>query len=57
MDKTSRTDWAAFDAITEEEAYANALADPDAQPDNTGRRIELRPEDGATVLERFHKAL
>ena len=37
-------DWAAFDALTEEEVMARALADPDAQPSTPeqlarGRRI------------------
>jgi len=32
-----KTDWAAFDAMTDEERYAAALSDPDAQP--------IRPED------------
>lgn len=30
--KTQQTDWAHLDAMTDEEAYANALADPDNPP-------------------------
>ena len=30
--KPSKTDWSHFDAMTEEERHAAALADPDAQP-------------------------
>jgi putative transcriptional regulator len=30
--KTASHDWRRFDALTEEEAHAAALADPDAQP-------------------------
>jgi putative transcriptional regulator len=30
--KTTRHDWSRFDAMTEEERHAAALADPDAQP-------------------------
>ena len=57
MSKPYQTDWAAFDAISEDEAYANALADPDNPPTVSGRPVRLRTEDGATVLERFRKAV
>lgn len=57
MSKHYQTDWVAFDAITEDEAFANALADPDNQPIMPGRPVRLRAEDGATVLERFRKAV
>jgi putative transcriptional regulator len=30
--KTQQTDWSHLDAMTDEEAYANALADPDNPP-------------------------
>jgi putative transcriptional regulator len=30
--KTDRSDWARFDAMTEEEVMANALSDPDNPP-------------------------
>ena len=32
MKKTGKHDWSRFDALTDEEAHAAALADPDAQP-------------------------
>ena len=36
---SSKTDWAAFDAITDDEAEAAARADPDAQPLPDGRTM------------------
>ena len=63
------TDWAAFDAMTEEERHAAALSDPDAQPANEEqlvrawrspqvrtlrRRLNLSQEQFA---QRFHLAL
>jgi hypothetical protein len=32
MKKTGKHDWSRFDALTDEEVHAAALADPDAQP-------------------------
>jgi putative transcriptional regulator len=32
MTKTANHDWQRFDALTDDEAHAAALADPDAQP-------------------------
>ena len=57
MNDISRTDWKAFDAITEEEALAGAMTDADNPPGPAGAVINLRPEDGETVLSRFRKAL
>jgi len=57
MNGTSGTDWAALEAMSDEEAYANALADPDAQPGPVGPEIDWQKEEGATILERFRKAL
>lgn len=57
MNDISKTDWDHLDKMTEEEIYANALSDPDNQPDNFGERIHLRKCDGTTLLERFRKAL
>lgn len=63
------TDWAAFDAMTEEERHSAALSDPDAQPANEEqlararrspqvralrRRLNLTQEQFA---QRFHLAL
>ena len=59
MNETSRTDWKRLQTMTDSEATANALADADNPP--VSEEIPLRllhlPEDGATLLERFHKAL
>ena len=57
MSDISRTDWQAFDSMTNEQAYANALSDPDNQPDNFGELVHLRKSDGTTLLERFRRAL
>ena len=56
-DKNDRTDWAALLRMTDEEAYANALSDPDCPPITNGISIHLRHEDGKNFLERFRKAL
>jgi putative transcriptional regulator len=37
------TDWAAFDAMTEEEVHAAALSDPDAQPLTPEQLARMRP--------------
>lgn len=42
--------------MTEEECWENAVNDPDNPPNAFGPRIDLRQEDGQTLLERFHKA-
>lgn len=47
----------ALDAITEKQAYANALNDPDNPLMNFGALVKLRKEDGRTLLECFRKAL
>ncbi len=38
----SKFDWSAFDALTEEEIHAAALADPDAQPLTEERLAKMR---------------
>ena len=59
-----KTDWARLDAMTDEEAEANALADPDAQPAREDRplhrmahakrvRFELRL-DRKAFADRYH---
>lgn len=57
MSEISKTDWEALNAMTDEQAYANALSDPDNPPDTFGERIHLRKSDGKTLLERFRKAI
>ena len=37
------TDWARFDAMTDEEVVAAALSDPDAQPLTPEQAARLRP--------------
>ena len=60
MDEDSRTDWKRVLNMTDAEVTANALKDPDSLPllstDET-KEIHLSEEDGATLLERFRKAL
>ena len=41
QEAASKTDWAALDAMTDDELHAAALSDPDAQP--------IRPEDLAKM--------
>ena len=50
-------DWMAFDAMTEEEVFANAMSDPDVSPYSNGPKVEMIKSDGRTVLERFRKAI
>ena len=60
MNEDSRTDWKRVLNMTDAEVTANALKDPDSLPllstDET-KEIYLSEEDGATLLERFRKAL
>ncbi len=60
MNENSRTDWKRVLNMTDAEVTANALKDPDNLPlPPTGgtKEIHLSEEDGATLLERFRKAL
>jgi putative transcriptional regulator len=43
-------DWAAFDALTDEEARAAALADPDAQPLTAEQLARMRPVSCAKLI-------
>jgi putative transcriptional regulator len=48
-------DWAALDAMTDEEVHAAALADPDAQPLTEERLARLKPVSHArTVRMKLH---
>ncbi len=38
-----QTDWAALDAMTDQEIYAAALADPDAQPLTDEQLAQMKP--------------
>ena len=57
MNNESKTDWAALEAMTDEQAYINAMNDPDNPPNVAAEPVALRKGDGATVLERFRKAI
>ena len=45
-----RTDWAAFDAMTEEELEANALSDPDNPPMTAEELTRMRPVPNAKAI-------
>lgn len=57
MNRTYQTDWNAFDAMSDDEILTNAMTDPEAPPLTWGAKVKMRREDGATVLERFRKAV
>jgi putative transcriptional regulator len=44
------TDWAAFNAMTDEEVHAAALADPDAQPLTEEQLARLKPVSRAKIV-------
>ena len=50
MKKTDKYDWSAFDAITDEEAHAMALADPDLQPLTEADFARFKPIPMAVAL-------
>jgi putative transcriptional regulator len=43
-------DWAAFDALTDEEVHAAAIADPDAQPLTEEQLARLKPVSRAKIV-------
>jgi putative transcriptional regulator len=52
--KEDRTDWAALDAMTEEEIHEAALSDPDAQPlteEELSQFKRVHPPEGIDVQE------
>ena len=51
------TNWEALSDMSDEEALANALNDPDNLPNKNWKRIQLNSEDGDTMLERIHIAM
>lgn len=57
MNRICLTDWKEFDNMTDEDIIANSATDPDGCPFSDGTKIKMRKEDGATVLERFRKAI
>lgn len=57
MNRICLTDWKEFDNLTDEDILANSAADPDGCPFSNGAKVKMRKEDGATVLERFRKAI
>lgn len=50
--KTARPDWTAFDALTEAEAEANALADPDNPPASAEQLAPSRRMPQVRVIRR-----
>ena len=50
--KTGMHDWSRFDALTEAEAHAAALADPDAQPLNEERIAAMKRVPRTRTLRR-----
>lgn len=56
---STKTDWARLDAMTEEEIYANALADPDNPPlmeEQLANGVRLKDIPDDTLLEKFRNA-
>jgi uncharacterized protein len=52
MKKTDKHDWSRFDALTDAEAHAAALADPDAQPLTEERLAHMKRVPRARTLRR-----
>jgi len=50
--KPDKTDWTAFDAMTDEERHAAALSDPDAQPIDEERWKRMKRVPRAKTLRR-----
>jgi len=50
--KTGKHDWSGFDALTDEEVHARALADPDAQPLTEERLARMKRVPRARILRR-----
>ena len=50
--KTGKHDWQRFDALSDEEAHAAALKDPDAQPLSDAALARMRPVARARTLRR-----
>jgi putative transcriptional regulator len=47
-----KTDWSRFDAMTEEERHAAALADPDAQPMTDEELQKIKPVPQVKIIRR-----
>ncbi len=52
MKKTEKHDWSRFDALTDAEVHAAALADPDAQPLTEERLARMKRVPRARTLRR-----
>ena len=50
--RTTKHDWSRFDAMTDAERHAAALADPDAQPMTPERLARMKPKPQVTVIRR-----
>jgi len=51
-DKSSKSEWARFDAMTEEQRHAAALADPDAQPLSEEDLVRMKRTPRAKIIRR-----
>ena len=52
IENTHKTDWSRFDAMTEEERHAAALADPDAQPMTDEELQKIKPVPQVKIIRR-----
>jgi putative transcriptional regulator len=52
MTKTGKHDWRRFDALTDEEVHAAAIADPDTQPLTEKRLARMKPTPRAKIIRR-----
>jgi putative transcriptional regulator len=52
MTKTGKHDWQRFDALTDKEVHAAAIADPDAQPLTEERLARMKPTPRAKIIRR-----
>jgi putative transcriptional regulator len=50
--KPSKGEWARFDAMTEEQRHAAALADPDAQPLSEEDLVRMKRTPRAKIIRR-----
>jgi putative transcriptional regulator len=51
-DRTKRNDWARFDAMTDAQRHAAAVADPDAQPLSEDDLVQMKRTPRAKIIRR-----
>ena len=56
-DFADHSDWQALLSMTEDEARTNAMSDPENQPSQGYKPLNMPHEEGKTLLQRFRKAL